>query len=198
MTIEKAKEKGYDHRKLTDWFVKPGDDFHYKHQKNEVKHTEEIQLLSFGSGVFTYLNHFQFYNYPNIRKYCEMLKEDKLPIWRGIRLTKEERLARAMVLGIKSGNVNINEIEKRFNINLIKKYNPLLKNLEALGLLEKENSSIRLTEKGMLFADEVAVQFITKNMRNKLSGNNDTSEPERNLIESYNFMYDINGLSFLQ
>jgi predicted methyltransferase len=94
--------------------------------------------------------------------------------------------------------VNINEIEKRFNINLIKKYNPLLKNLEALGLLEKENSSIRLSEKGMLFADEVAVQFITKNMRNKLSGNNDTSEPERNLIESYNFMYDINGLSFLQ
>ena len=198
MTIEKAKEKGYDHRKLTDWFVKPRDDFHYNHQKNEVKRTEEIQLLSFGSGVFTYLNHFQFYNYPNIQKYCEMLKEDKLPIWRGIRLTKEERLARAMVLGIKSGEVNINEIEKRFNINLIKKYNPLLKNLEGLGLLEKENSSIRLSEKGILFADEVAVQFITKNMRNKLSGNNDTSESERDLIESYNFMYDVNGLSFLQ
>jgi len=197
MTIEKAKEKGYDHRKLTDWFVKPRNDFHYKHQKNEVKHTEETQLLSFGSGVFTYLNYFQFYNYPNIQKYCEMLKEDKLPIWRGIKLTKEERLARAMVLGIKSGDVNINEIEKKFNINIIKKYNPLLKNLEGLGLLEKENSSIRLSEKGMLFADEVAVQFITKNMRTKLSRRNDCSEPERDLIESYNFMYDINRLNFL-
>jgi oxygen-independent coproporphyrinogen-3 oxidase len=198
MTIEKAKEKGYDHRRLTDWFVKPRDDFHYKHQKSEVKHTEEIQLLSFGSGVFTYLNYFQFYNYPNIQKYCEMLKEDKLPIWRGIRLTKEERLARAMVLGIKSGDVNVNEIEKKFNINIIKKYNPLLKVLEGLGLLEKENSSIRLSEKGMLFADEVAVQFITKNMQNKLSRNNHGLESEWDLIESYNFMYDIKGLRFLQ
>ncbi len=198
MTIEKAKDKGYDHRQLTDWFVKPRDDFHYNHQKSEARRTEEIQLLSFGSGAFTYLNHFQFYTYPNIKKYCEMLKDGKLPIWRGIRLTKEERLARAMVLGIKSGDISISEIEKRFSKDSIKKYNPLLKNLEGLGLLEMRNGSIRLSEKGMLFADEVSVQFITENIRNKLSGNNDCLESERDLIESYNFMYDINGLSFLQ
>jgi oxygen-independent coproporphyrinogen III oxidase len=198
MTIEKAKEKGYDHRKLTDWFVKPRDDFHYNHQKSEVKCTEEIQLLSFGSGVFSYLNHYQFYNYPNIHKYCEMLEEDKLPIWKGIKLTKDERIARAMVLGIKSGEVNSNEIEKRFTIDLIKKYNQLLKKLEELGLLEIENKTIRLSEKGMLFADEVAMQFITKKIRKKLSGQNKTSGSERDLIESYNFMYDVNGLSFLK
>jgi len=198
MTIEKAKEKGYDHKKLIDWFVKPRDDFHYKHQENEVKRTEEIQLLSFGSGVFTYLNHFQFYNYPNMQKYCEMIEKDKLPIWRGLRLNKEERLARTMVLGIKSGAVNIGELEERFDKGLIEKYNPLINNLKGLGLLEIENGSIRLSEKGMLFADEVAVQFITKSIRNKLIRNNNWLETERDFIESYNFMYDISGLSFLQ
>ena len=198
MAIEKAKEKGYDHKKLIDWFVKPRDGFHYDHQKSEVKRTEEIQLLSFGTGVFTYLNYFQFYNYPDIQKYCEMLKKDTLPIWRGIKLTKEERLARAMVLGIKSGEVNITAIEKRFNINLIKKYNTLFRNLEGLGLLEKDSRSIRLSEKGTLFADEVAVQFITKNMQKKLCGYNAPSESERDIIKSYNFMYDINELSFLR
>ncbi len=197
MTIEMAKERGYDHRKLIDWFVKPRDGFHYNHQKSEVKSTEDVQLLSFGSGVFTYLNHFQFYNFPDIQKYCEMLRKDKLPIWRGIRLTKEERLARAMVLGIKSGEVNINEIENRFAVNVMEKFNPLLKKLEGLGLLEKNNSTIRLSEKGMLFADEVAVQFITKNIRNKIRENNAASASELDLIESYNYMYNINGLSFL-
>jgi oxygen-independent coproporphyrinogen-3 oxidase len=197
MAIEKAKEKGYDHRRLIDWFVKPRDNFHYQHQENEVKHTDEIQLLSFGSGVFSYINHVQFYNYPNIQKYCETLKEDALPIWRGMRLTKEERLARAIVLGIKSGEVTFNEIDKRFNIHFKKKYYTLLKKLEKLDLLEQDAHSIRLSEKGILFADEVAIQFITKNMRNELSGNNDTSEAERDLIEAYNFMYDINGLNFL-
>jgi oxygen-independent coproporphyrinogen III oxidase len=198
MTIEKAKEKGYDHRKLLDWFVKSMDGFHYNHQKSEVKSTEETQLLSFGSGVFTYLNHYQFYNYPNIQKYCSLLKEDTLPVWRGIKLTKEERIARAMVLGIKSGEVNSDAIEKRFSIDLKIKYHTLLKKLEGLGLLEIGNTTIRLSEKGMLFADEVAVQFITKNIRNKLIRQNHASRSERDLIESYNFMYHINGLSFLR
>ncbi len=198
MTMEKAKEKGYDHRKLTDWFVKPRKDFHYNHQKNEVKRTEEIQLLSLGSGVFSYVNHFQFYNYPDIRKYCAMLKKGALPVWRGIKLTKEERLARAMVLGIKSGEVDIDDIEKRFTVDLRKKYASLLRDLENLGLLENNAATVRLSEKGMLFADEVAVQFITKNIRKKLSEKTDAPESQQSLIESYNFMYDMNGLSFLQ
>jgi len=198
MTIEKAKDEGYDHRKLVDWFVKKRDDSHYRHQNSEVRHVEEIQLLSFGSDSFTYVNHFQFYNYPDIQTYCEMLKENKLPIWRGIRLSKEDRIARAMVLGIKSGYLDIDEIEKRFDENILQRYNLLLEKLEGLGLLEKENETIRLTEKGILFADEVAVQFITKKMRNLLSSKNVYSEPEWDLIESYNFMYDIAGLNFLQ
>jgi oxygen-independent coproporphyrinogen-3 oxidase len=197
MAIEKAKERGYDHTKLIDWFVKPNDGFHYNHQKNEVRRTEEIQLLSFGSGVFTYLNHVQFYNYPDIHTYCEMLRKNTLPVWRGIKLTDDERLARAMVLGIKSGEVNIDEIEKRFAVNVRQKYHQLLLKLEELGLLEITASDIRLSYKGILFADEVAVQFITENIRNKLSENKDTSEAERDLIESYNFLYDINGLNFL-
>ena len=197
MTIEKAKERGYDHRKLVDWFVKPRRGFHYNHQKSEVRRTEEIQLLSFGSGVFTYLNYFQYYNYPDIRKYCEMLGEGELPVWRGIELSREERLARAMVLGIKSGEVDIDEIGQRFTVDVAEKYGLLLRKLEGLGLLEKTDRSIRLTDKGMLFADEVAIQFISENMRTTMSGRSDLSASERDLIESYNFMYDINGLSFV-
>jgi coproporphyrinogen III oxidase-like Fe-S oxidoreductase len=198
MTIEKAREEGYDHRQLIDWFVNPREDFHYEHQKNEVKKTEEMQLLSFGSGVFTYLNYYQYFNYPDIRKYCASLNENKLPIWRGIKLTKEERLARAMVLGIKSGDVNIREIEERFNKKMNEKYDSLLLNLEKLELLEKANENIRLSEKGILFADEIAVQFITPNMQKKLCQKSELAPSEQELVENYNFMYDISRLNILQ
>lgn len=196
MIIEKAKEKGYDHRKLIDWFVKPRNDFHYKHQQSEAKGTEEVQLLSFGCGVFTYVNHFQFYNYPDLQTYCEMLEQDKLPVWRGIHLDKEERLARAMVLGIKSGVVKIGEIKNWFGNGALEKYSSKLRHLEELGLIEINEDSIRLSEKGVLFADEVAVQFITENIRNKVCASNDTVDNERGIIESYNFMYDVKGLDF--
>jgi oxygen-independent coproporphyrinogen III oxidase len=197
MAMEKAKEKGYDHGKLVDWFVKPQKDFHYKHQKSEVKGTEEIQLLSFGSGAFTYLNFVQFFNYPDIRKYCELLAKDSLPVWRGMRLTEEERVARAMVLGMKSGEVNVGHIEKRLGVSVFNNYRPLLGKLEALELVEIKNDVIRLSEKGMLFADEVAVQFITENVRTKASGKSNAPESEHDLIEAYNFMYDVNELTFL-
>jgi coproporphyrinogen III oxidase-like Fe-S oxidoreductase len=127
-----------------------------------------------------------------------MIEAGALPIWKGIKLTKEERLARAMVLGIKSGDVNVKEIETRFNINITKKYDPLLKKIKDLGLIENKNGSICLSERGMLFADEVAVQFATKNIRNKLAEPSAASDPELDLIDSYNFMYDINGLNFLR
>jgi oxygen-independent coproporphyrinogen-3 oxidase len=197
MAMERAKEKGFDYRKLIDWFVKPQKDFHYKHQKSEVKRTEEIQLLSFGSGVFSYVNFFQFFNFPDIRKYCEALAKDALPVWRGMRLTEEERLARAMVLGMKSGEVNAEALEGRFGVDVVNKYRPLLEKLEALELAEINNRVIRLSEKGMLFADEVAVQFITGDVRAKASGSVDAPESERDLIEAYNFMYDVNELCFL-
>ncbi len=200
MAIEKSKEKGYDHRKLIDWYVKPRDVFHYQHQRNEVKKTEEIQLLSFGSGVFSYVNYFQFFNYPDIHKYCSMLNENVLPVWKGIKLSKEERLARAMVLGIKSGEISADEINRRFDADISKKYKNLLDKLEALGLIEKTDKSgdLRLSEKGILFADEVSVQFITDEMYKKLCNEDYKQDTDRRLIEIYNFMYNINGLNLLK
>jgi oxygen-independent coproporphyrinogen-3 oxidase len=197
MTMEKAKEEGYNSRELIDWFVKPRETFHYEHQKSEAQKSDEIQLLSFGSGVFTYLNHYQYYNYPDIHKYCHMLNEGKLPIWKGIKLSKEERLARAMVLGIKSGVVNINQIENVFKEDVNKNYNTLFENLQSLGLLEKTNGSIKLSEKGILFADEIATQFISEDIKRKLKEENYLSDPEVEMINTYNFMYDTEGMSFL-
>jgi oxygen-independent coproporphyrinogen-3 oxidase len=198
MTIERAKADGYEHRKLIDWFVKPRENFHYKHQQNEARKTEEIQLLSFGSGVFTYLNNYQYYNVPNIQKYCDLLQKKQLPVWKGIQLSEEEQFARAMVLGMKSGKVNINKIENKFQMNIHEKYDSLLQNLQRLELLDEANGSICLSEKGVLFADEIAVQFITTGMREKLGKKDSFPGIENDLIENYNFMYDMGGLAFLQ
>ncbi len=197
MTMKKAKQEGYNSDELIDWFVKPREGFHYEHQKNEARRSEEVQLLSFGSGVFSYFNYHQYYNYPDIRRYCASLKKNELPIWKGIKLSKEERLARAMVLGIKSGEVNIKRVENAFQEDVGKKYNSLLKNLQRLGLLEKLNGSIKLSEKGVLFADEVAIQFISQDVKRKLNEKQYLFDPEIEMINTYNFMYDTEGVSFL-
>lgn len=193
MTIEKAKDNNYDYRKLIDWFVKPRSDFHYEHQRNEVQKTEEIQLLSVGSGVFTYLNHYQYYNYPDIKKYINMLQNNQLPIWKGIHLSKKERVARAVVLGIKSGSLDMNRLETQFDDPIIKNYHGVLRKLESLSLIEIKNDIVRLSESGILFADEIAVQFISPEIKNELILRKGCFDPEMGLIDNFNFMYEIDA-----
>jgi oxygen-independent coproporphyrinogen-3 oxidase len=196
MTMEKAKVENYSNE-LIDWFVKPREGFHYQHQINEVRKSEEIQLLSFGSGVFTYLNHYQYYNYPDIHKYCDSIANNVLPIWKGIKLSKEERLSRAMVLGMKSGVVNIKNIGDNFREDIVAKYGVLLDKLQKLGLLQKSDGDLRLTEKGALFADEIAVQFISRDVKKELEEKRFIKDLETEMINTYNFMYDTERIRFL-
>jgi oxygen-independent coproporphyrinogen-3 oxidase len=194
MTIEKAKEQGYNYRKLIDWFVKPRTDFHYEHQLNEVHKTDDVQLISVGSGVFSYLNHHQYYNYPDIKKYIESLQENELPVWKGIQLSKKERLARAMVLGMKSGVLNMENLGKQFDLKIFNHYKSKLQKLESLNLIEINNDEIILSKKGILFADEIAVQFITQDIKNKLIRSKKVIDFEASLIDNFNFMYEIDTI----
>jgi oxygen-independent coproporphyrinogen-3 oxidase len=196
MTMEKAKQENYTNE-LIDWFVKPRKDFHYKHQINEARRSEEIQLLSLGSGVFSYLNHHQYYNYPEIQKYYDSIDNKVLPIWKGIKLSNEERLSRAIVLGMKSGVINMKNIMDNFQEDIVKKYGILLGKLQNLGLLEVSNRDVRLTEKGSLFSDEIAVQFISGDVKKALDEKRYLLDFEAKTISTYNFMYDIENMRFL-
>ncbi len=106
-------------------------------------------------------------------------------------------MARAMVLGIKSGIVDIHHVENTFQEDVGKKYDHLLGNLQRLGLVEKLNGHIKLSEKGYLFADEIAVQFVSQDVKRKLSEKHFLADPEIEMMNTYNFMYDTEGVNFL-
>ena len=197
MAIEKAKEKGFDDGLLVDWFVKPKQGFHYQHQEKEVKDTGSYQLLSLGSGAYSYYNDCQYYTYPDIDKYCELLEKDEFPCWRGSPLSAEEQLARAMVLGIKAGAVELAAIEQSFGSGCLEKqYGRALEEMYELELLEKTEAELRLTPRGVLFADEVSVQFISRGVKTKLRERAWLDDPDRPDLERYDFMYSTDELKF--
>lgn len=197
MIIEKAKEVGYSSDDLIDWFVKPKNGVHYEHQKFEARRTEDVQLMSFGTGVFTYFNHYQYYNYADIEKYCESIKNDKLPIWKGVHLNKKERMARAMVMGIKSGVVSLKDFKRDFNEDALAVYEELLTFFQTIKLIHIENEAIKLTTKGVLFADEIAIQFASDEVKAKLDEKQYLHDGEKDKINNFNFMGDIEPLKFV-
>ena len=102
------------------------------------------------------------------------------------------------LIELKQKGEEINEIENEFKEDVIKTYNTLFENLQNLGLLEKMNGTIKLSEKGVLFADEISILFISEDIKRKLKQKNYLFDPEVEMINTYNFMYDTEGMSFLQ
>lgn len=192
MTTQWAKKAGYDDESLVDWYVAPQKEIHYKHQEREAKQTEDFQLLAIGSGAFTYYNHHQYFTIPDLQQYYEALDKGEYPTWRGIYLTKDERLARSMVMGLKGGSVDKYKLAEQFGADVLSlNYADEIEFLTSLGLIIETEEEIKLTLKGRLFADEISVRFASKKVKEKVLQKEWLQDKERTILERYDFIYDL-------
>ena len=113
-------------------------------------------FLGFGPSAFSYWDGERFRNAANLNRYARDLSEgreavdfrEKLPYPQNV----HERLAVELRL---IDGVDLKAFEK-----LPKETEDILRRLEEDGLLKKEGSRIKLTEKGLLFYDSVASEIV--------------------------------------
>jgi len=151
MFLEGMKQLGYKQGPI-DWFTLK-EDYDYKQQRQ--KWSENIDMVGAGTDSYTYFNKWQYYNESDLGKYMEIVKRGKLPIARGYRLDQKEEEHRKMVFGLKYSVKN-----QIFN----KQINTKIKKLSELGLIEV-NGEIKLSQTGILFADEVCREFYSEKVK---------------------------------
>ena len=64
-----------------------------------------------------------------------------------------------LALRFQSG-IDIKEINKKYNIDFLKKYETIIKKYEKLSLLTVKNNHCKLTEQGILLSNEIMSEFI--------------------------------------
>jgi len=70
-------------------------------------------------------------------------------------------MADTAILGLRLNNgLATGEFERRFERSLDEVYGPVLTEAVSLGLLERENGRLRLTQRGRLLANEVFVRLL--------------------------------------
>ena len=75
--------------------------------------------------------------------------------------TAEMEIADTAILGLRlNEGLDVGEFERRFGRTLDEVYGPVLEETASLGLLERENGCVRLTERGLLLANEVFVRLL--------------------------------------
>lgn len=117
-------------------------------------------FLGFGPSAFSYWDRRRFRNVANLNRYLKALQEGSSPIDFSEQLDpiKQRKELLAIALRLREG-VDLVEFEKNYG-SLDPQTNSALNHLEQNKLLERTGSTIKLSQRGFLFYDTVAVEII--------------------------------------
>jgi oxygen-independent coproporphyrinogen-3 oxidase len=123
----------------------------------------ECDLVGLGVSAIGKVGDCYAQNLKDIPTWQSVVAEGKLPIWRGISLTTEDRLRRSVIEAIMChGEVSFQRFEANFAIDFHDHFALELSQLEQLaedGLIEMGNDEFRATPEGRLLLRAIAMVF---------------------------------------
>lgn len=151
------KQNGYNHYEISN-FAKSG--FESKHNTDCWKQHE---YLGFGLSAHSYFNDIRYSNICDISKYINNIKNKDFE--KNVEINEIQDIKSKenefIILGLRMlKGVNIDSFYKIFNENPTKMYAKQIEKLTNQGLIKIENGNIKLTDKGIDFANIVWSEFI--------------------------------------
>lgn len=145
------KSEGFEHYEISN-FAKPN-----YYSKHNSAYWQNKNYYGFGLNASGYEKNIRYKNQSEFESYIKnpLIKEEE------VQLSDKNILEEEIILGLRlKTGININNINKKYNIDFIKKYEKIIKTYTAFNLLEIKNNICRLTEKGILLSNEIMCEFI--------------------------------------
>lgn len=163
---ESLKYMGYSHLQPCQFVLSSSNVHQYVIDKWE----KGGEFLGVGMSSYGYINDCLYVNHRTLEEYKDSIRRNEIPVCLGIKLTQGQRRSKAMILGLKVLPVGVNclEFRSKFGMTTEEAFGDTLAKLENLGLLERSADKIRLSPRGILFSDEVCVEFYTPEDKIKL------------------------------
>ncbi len=149
-------EKGYKHYEISNW-AKEG--FECKHN---IGYWRIQPYLGVGVAAHSYFGGHRLANTKDVDRYIDAFLCNMPIMWEQNEEIKPDlMLSEAVIMGLRlTDGINLDEINSRFGIDLLKTYNSQIDELTGLGLLECMKRNIKLTNRGRLLGNEVFCRFI--------------------------------------
>lgn len=123
-------------------------------------------LLSLGVSSFGIINGTHYQNHHNSGPYLAYLREAKLPVYRALTPTREERFVRELILQMKLGRVSRRYFRGKFGEDICDRFAQPLETLRAQGLLALNGDEVSLSRAGLLRVDRLLYEFFLPEHRN--------------------------------
>jgi len=116
-------------------------------------------MLGLGVASFSHVGGTHFQNEHEFESYMAKLQEGKLPIYRALTTTSEERMIRELILQMKLGRVHRAYFQNKFGIDIQQRFSSPLAKLRDQGVLTVDADSLRLNRDGLLQVDRLLHEF---------------------------------------
>lgn len=153
--IEVLEEAGFRQYEISN-LAKP----HHRCRHN-MNYWLRGEYLGFGAAAHSFFHERRFANTSELRLYMESVENGSAALGECYAISNEEALSESMILGLRlTDGVDLDALSAAYGTDVGKKYGKKLENLVERELVELEGSVVRLTKRGMDFANQVFVEFI--------------------------------------
>jgi len=116
-------------------------------------------LIGLGVASFSHVGGTHFQNQHDFEPYLAMVRTGKLPLYRALTPTAEERLIRELVLQFKLGRISRSYFERKFGVDVQTRFADAIAALKAGSFLIVDGDWLRLTREGLLQVDRLVHEF---------------------------------------
>ncbi|MFG6447805.1 coproporphyrinogen-III oxidase family protein [Roseateles sp. BYS180W] len=122
--------------------------------------TEEFPIIPLGPTATGHLKSHWYFNEPDIERYMQQVNAGQLPLSMGREISAEERLRRAVVLGIKSSRLSRQRYLAQHGVDFAKLFADEIATLQAQGLVRLTDEALEVTgPKGWYYMDNISKAF---------------------------------------
>ena len=169
LCIDKLQNAGYVYIGM-DHFAKASDDLVKAQQEGSLHRNfqgysthADCDMIAMGITAISRIGDNYSQNVRTIDEYESYLKQNKIPVFRGIELENDDILRREIINQLMcNNNLDIKKLEKKWGINFRKYFKSSMENLQKMaddGLLNIEKTKITVTTSGRLLARSICMQF---------------------------------------
>lgn len=156
--IEILCAAGYEHYEVSNYAL-PG----FRSRHNQI-YWKGGEYLGAGVSAHSYIRKgwgIRQANSSNLTEYLKLIKNKGTAVVDEEILSKEKAMGEAVFLGMRMmEGINVKDFEGRFGIKMEAAYTDAIEELIAEDFLVYDNNCLRLTRKGLLFSNDVAIRFV--------------------------------------
>lgn len=116
-------------------------------------------MIGLGVASFSHIGGTHFQNEHDFDPYIATLQQGRIPIYRALTPTADERLIREFILQMKLGHVHQPYFRAKFGVEIEQRFADPLRRLLDRGVLTVDESSMRLSRDGLMQVDRLLHEF---------------------------------------